>query len=500
MTTKEDLVPGGRWLLQTGEGYLGALGAIAVGMAADPNLVRPLDWESYSQENNYFLGLRLVWIMLELDDDDSDMENLFECLHEIMEEWHNRYSATRRYNLFITTGDGSGSCRFLRSRTLVSSWTNVAIRYDDGLWYGCGYFAESSEDPNLQVAAQSNNVEDLTSAASDPTISEPNKTVRGTEVSINQSPEKSSKVESSNTMDDLVPGGRWIQTPGNNFESAVYALAIGMNADPKRLHPLEWNSLRAEKMSYDSLKPCCNVAFRRFDESFDPDDPLDEECLTVAVKHWNSYTKQKLQLFAETEGRITQLVMYKGDTEPTTVLVRLNGDRWEGCGYYKDEANDEYETCDTSTLLSTERVSQGVLSLIVYPGITTAPEASHNVPLPSDSENIDEKFKSELETVLELSKPLLIAISGIVPAMEKLAISLDEVKPRPRAAIPPIPETSYTGPKQPDSAFSKAPAAKKNDTRAQQSAASIQSAQEKDTSSATSYYSFDRDDSASDSD
>lgn len=273
-----------------------------------------------------------------------------------------------------------------------------------------------------------------------------------------------------------------------------------MNADPKRLRPLEWNSLRAERMSYDSLKPCCNVAFRRFDESFDPDDPLNEECLTVAVRHWNSYTKQKLQLFAEIEGRITQLVMYKGDTEPTTVLVRLNGDRWEGCGYYKDEANHESETCDTSTLLSNGSVSHGVLSLIVCPGITTVPKASHDVPLPSDSENIDEKFKSELETVLTLSKPLLVAISGIVPAMEKLAISLDDVKPRPRAAIPPIPDTSYTGPKQPDSAFSQAPAANKNDTRAHQPTASIQSAQEKYTSSATSYYNFDRDDSASDSD
>lgn len=141
-----------------------------------------------------------------------------------------------------------------------------------------------------------------------------------------------------------------------------------------------------------------------------------------------------------------------------------------------------------------------MLSLIVYSGITTVPKASHDVPLPSDSENIDEKFKSELETVLTLSKPLLVAISGIVPAMEKLAISLDEVKPRPRAAIPPIPEISYTGPKQPDSTFHDVPAADKNDTRAHQSAASIQSAQKKDTSSATSYYNFDRDDSASDSD
>jgi len=185
-------------------------------MTANPNLVRPLDWESYSQENNYFLGLRLVWINLELDDDDSDMENLFECLHEIMDEWHNRYSATRRYNLFITTGDGSGLCRSSQTRTLVSSWTNVAIRYDDGLWYGCGYFAESSGDSNLQVAAQLNNVEGLTSAASTPTIFEPDKTVRGTTVSINQSPEKSSNVKSPITMDDLVPSGRWIQTPGNS--------------------------------------------------------------------------------------------------------------------------------------------------------------------------------------------------------------------------------------------------------------------------------------------
>ncbi|THY69455.1 hypothetical protein D6C86_07214 [Aureobasidium pullulans] len=479
MTTKEDLVPGGRWLLQTGEGYLGALGAIAVGMAADPNLVRPLDWESYSQENNYFLGLRLVWIMLELDDDDSDMENLFECLHEIMEEWHNRYSATRRYNLFVTTGDGSGSCRFLRSRTLVSSWTNVAIRYDDGLWYGCGYFAESSEDPNLQVAAQSNNVEDLTSAASDPTISEPNKTVRGTEVSINQSPEKSSKVESSNTMDDLVPEGRWIQTPGNNFESAVYALAIGLSANPRVTRPLNGS-----------------------DESFNPNDPMNEKFLSVAMEEWNRYAKKKLHLFAEIEGEITQLVVYKGDAEPTTVLVRLTGDRWEGCGYCRDDEADVSETYNTATLLPTEDVNQDALSLVVYPGIATEPEASHDAPISSDSEKMGEKFELELQTVLSRSEPLLIAILGIVPAMEKLNMSLNEVRTGLRAATKPTRDRSYTGPKRkPNTAFPKVPsAANMNDTQVHQSNASTQPAQEKFATSPTSYDKFDREDSASDSD
>ncbi|THZ12106.1 hypothetical protein D6C89_10853 [Aureobasidium pullulans] len=497
MTTKDDLVPGGRWLLQTGEGYLGALRAIAVGMAADPNLIRPLDWEFFSHEVQSFLAIRGVWTTLVLNPDDPDLENMAEfeeCLHEVMDEYHDRYPSTLSYRLFITTGDGSGPCRSSPSRILVSSWTNVAIRYDDGLWYGCGYFAESSEDPNLQVAAQSNNVEDLTSAASDPTISEPNKTVRGTEVSINQSPQKISRVESSNTMDDLVPGGRWIQTPGNNFESAVYALAIGLSANPRVTRPLKWNSIRPEKIHYDYLKPCCNTAFRGSDESFNPNDPMNEKFLSVAMEEWNKYAKNKLHLFAEIEGEITQLVVYKGDAEPTTVLVRLTGDRWEGCGYCRDDEADVSETYNTATLLPTEDVNQDALSLVVYPGITTEPEASHDAPISSDSEKMGEKFELELQTVLSRSEPLLIAISGIVPAMEKLNMSLNEVRTGLRAATKPTRDRSYTGPKRkPNTAFPKVPsAADMNDTQVHQSNASTQSI--------SAYHDADHDDSCSDSD
>lgn len=225
----------------------------------------------------------------------------------------------------------------------------------------------------------------------------------------------------------------------------MYALAIGMDADPKRLRPLKWNSLRAERMSYDSLKPYCNVAFRRIDESFDPDNSLEQECLTVAVKHWNSYTKQKLNLFAEIEGKVTRLVVCRGDAKPMTVLVRLNGDRWESCGYCTDDATKELETCDTPALLPPKDVSQELLSLIVYPGVSEAPPVT---AIPSDNRIVEDSFKSELQNMLSLSGPLL-------NAMKKLTLSLDQKKPHPRGPTRPIPEKPTIRPKKPD----------KNDTR-----------------------------------
>lgn len=188
-------------------------------MAANPNLIGPLDWEPFSWEHDLFLSLKAVWRVLELDRTDLDMENMRdfeENLHKVMDEWHDQSSEDDSYRLFINMGDGSGVCKFSQTRTSVLSWKNVVIRYDNGLCYGCGYFAEPPEDQNLQVAAQLNNVEGLTSATSASTSSEPDKTVRGTKVSINQLPEKYSNVKSSITMDDLVPGGRWIQTPGNS--------------------------------------------------------------------------------------------------------------------------------------------------------------------------------------------------------------------------------------------------------------------------------------------
>lgn len=121
-----------------------------------------------------------------------------------------------------------------------------------------------------------------------------------------------------------------------------------------------------ERMSYESLKPCCNIACRKSNQSFDPSNPLDEDCLSAAMNTWNHYAQRKLNLFAEIAGEITQLVAYKGDAMLKTILVRLNGDRWKGCGYYMNDDAEGFETYDTAALLPTEDVNQDTLSLIVY--------------------------------------------------------------------------------------------------------------------------------------
>jgi len=180
-----------------------------------------------------------------------------------------------------------------------------------------------------------------------------------------------------------------------------------------------------------------------------------------------------------------------------SILIRRNGSRWEGCTYFQDESIEDLET-DSRT---TQCWNKDSLCLIVYPAIAIEGEAAQATSAPPFDEEVGSTFVSELQTVVSLSNQLLVAASGINPAMEKLAISLNKVEPGPRAAIQPILDRVIRGFSMPDSVSPEASSSNNTkDTKAEQSTASVQLTTDKVVTSTASYYDFDRDDSASDSD
>lgn len=216
-----------------------------------------------------------------------------------------------------------------------------------------------------------------------------------------------------------------------------------------------------------------------------------------AVTMWNKKSSPKLHLFAEVDKKTVQLVTYGGKGMTKCILIRHNGCRWEGCAYFQDESIEDLETNSRTT----KCWNKDSLSLIIYPAITIAGEAARAASAPPVDDDVGSTFVCELQTVVSLSNQLLVAASGINPAMEKLAISLNRVEPGPRAAIQPILDRVIRGFSMPDSASPEASSSKNiKDAKVEQSTASVQLTTDKVLASTASYYDFDRDDSASDSD
>ncbi|KAG9529409.1 hypothetical protein KCU93_g3467, partial [Aureobasidium melanogenum] len=55
------------------------------------------------------------------------------------------------------------------------------------------------------------------------------------------------------TAEELMPGGRWLSVPGTDYESAFYALAVGLSTSPGLLRPLNWSQHTPERAAYDAL-------------------------------------------------------------------------------------------------------------------------------------------------------------------------------------------------------------------------------------------------------
>ncbi|THX76525.1 hypothetical protein D6D04_06760 [Aureobasidium pullulans] len=504
MSTVEDLLPGGRWLPQSDKIHWGALKAMAVGMAASPTITRSICWTEGLQERDFHTQLRAIWVERESvwgkpDRKSAWFDNTGSRLEDVMICWHERNQGGENFDLYIIGEYPSAAIK--RSRS--SAHKPVIIQKRGKVWYGYGYFAEFSGPrtwAELQVRPASRQAEAVPSTDTTSTIPTDESAVQKSAVTASKGDAEAQSTTSSlaiMTMDDLVPRGRWLSTPGSDFESATYAMAMGISADVNITRPLIWARLSPEKLVYDSLKNHCNSALLKTRILFEPLSIMRPQEISHAVRSWNEDSNPKLHLFAEVNKEITQLVIYEGEGVTKSILIRRNGSRWEGCTYFQDESPEDLETNPRTT----KCWDKDSISLIIYPAITIEDEAAHAASTPNVDEDVGSTFVTELQTVVSLSNQLLVAASGINPAMEKLAISLNKVEPGPRAAIQPILDRVIRAFSMPDSASPEASSSNNTkDTKVEQSTASVQPTTDKVVTSTASYYDFDRDDSASDSD
>ncbi|KAH0290039.1 hypothetical protein M436DRAFT_61686 [Aureobasidium namibiae CBS 147.97] len=140
---------------------------------------------------------------------------------------------------------------------------------------------------------------------------------------------------------ELPPGMRYLSTPGTNFESAVYALAIGWAADPQNTRPLDWSNLSVEKMTYDFLKSPCNIKMvehmKKTAIDFDPECHTDPDVVCALIKAWKPRGPATLDIFIVWEnGYIVVPALCDGGEASKQIYIRRNSNRWEGSGYFQD--------------------------------------------------------------------------------------------------------------------------------------------------------------------
>ncbi|KAG9695524.1 hypothetical protein KCU95_g8484, partial [Aureobasidium melanogenum] len=140
------------------------------------------------------------------------------------------------------------------------------------------------------------------------------------------------------TAEELMPGGRWLSMPGSDYESAFYALAIGLSTNTGLRRPLVWSQQTPERATYDSLLKLW------MDETTPPYQRLRDDMnfqpvmLRALISVWNhsKRTGHYIELL-EKDGRWRSLGSGYVTSWSTAVLVRQVNNRWECFGYFGQE-------------------------------------------------------------------------------------------------------------------------------------------------------------------
>jgi len=146
-----------------------------------------------------------------------------------------------------------------------------------------------------------------------------------------------------------------------DYESAVYALAIGWAADPQNTRPLDWSKLSEEKMTYDFLKSLCNIEMvKHMKETaidFDPQHHTDLKVICALIKAWKPSGPAALDVFIVWEnGCIVVPALCDGGEASKQIYIRPHDDRWEGSGYFQDPVPSTSSAQPTSTLSAISQI------------------------------------------------------------------------------------------------------------------------------------------------
>ncbi|KAH0360223.1 hypothetical protein KCU65_g9528, partial [Aureobasidium melanogenum] len=142
------------------------------------------------------------------------------------------------------------------------------------------------------------------------------------------------------SAEKIMPGGRWLSVPGNNFESAFYALAIGLSTRPHLQRPVNWSELTLERKLFVSLTELWKTKGPFHGNIHDMlGKPI---FLSVMFNSLISLLNARGKVgdwavFQQKEDGWEPLSNSHESLTPRTVLVRQVKNRWECFGYFEQD-------------------------------------------------------------------------------------------------------------------------------------------------------------------
>ncbi|KAG9663563.1 hypothetical protein KCU95_g7113, partial [Aureobasidium melanogenum] len=140
------------------------------------------------------------------------------------------------------------------------------------------------------------------------------------------------------TAEELMPGGRWLSVPGNNYESAFYALTVGMSTSSNTRRQLDWSQSAHE----GSLHAFLIKLWVAETGEHPSDHPVGETFLSTMFPALISVVNSSKRLrdynvYQEKNGTLESLNGTSASPRPTKIFLRQINNRWECFGYYRQD-------------------------------------------------------------------------------------------------------------------------------------------------------------------
>jgi hypothetical protein len=209
------------------------------------------------------------------------------------------------------------------------------------------------------------------------------------------------------------------------YESAAHALAIGYVTDPGDTRALDCSDLSPEKRTFESMKAFLNAEmlenFINKGIPFDPRRPLELDLISSLMRAWNSNFGETEVVVIRADGTTQSLLPLTSSSKRKSVYIRLNNDRWEGCGYFQDPAPSASSLEPSSTMSAISHIG-------IEPAIDTTTHIE-NLARESDSRAVamdNESIKSIVKFFHQFSFAIILSIQLLECWIEVLGLSSNE--------------------------------------------------------------------------
>lgn len=209
------------------------------------------------------------------------------------------------------------------------------------------------------------------------------------------------------------------------YESAAYALAIGYIADAGDTRSLTWSDLSPEKTAFEAMKVFLNAEiFENFIKKgvpFNPRRPLELDLIYSLVQAWNSSFGEIEVVVVRADGTTQSLPSLTSSPKRKSVHIRLNSDRWEGCGYFQDPTPSASSLKPSSTMSAISHID-------IEPAIDNTTHIE-NLSLESSSRAVamdNESIESTVKFFHQSSFTTIFSIQLLECWIEVLGLSSNE--------------------------------------------------------------------------